>query len=660
MADFTYTDAIDQAKEAALAYYDGSDEVMTDAEYDGLLSQILDYEQANPDDVIEHGLFTAVAAGVSVGGGVTYDVPMLSLDKVTDLGDIEKFAERIAEAGGTISVEPKFDGMAFNARYDNGTLTQVSTRGDGQTGEDLTNNVLKLDITGLPKTIDIPGTINVRGELLMSNSDFEFSNANRIASGKPAFANPRNATAGTVRKADLAYDVKVTFVTYDAVGISQTDLPDFGFILSTSLYESTETDIVAKVLAFDIDRKTFPYPTDGIVLKTIEPAIRAELGSTSRAPRWAVAFKYEAETGISTIRDIVENVGRTGNISYTAIYDPVFVEGSTISRATLHNPSKIAELGVGIGSQVLVYKANSIIPRVGLVLDNPDGVTVYQPSDTSPSGAPLDKSAVIWRSTDPADSIGALISYAVSRDALDVDGVSESIADALVSGENPLVNDLGDLFTLQFQQLANLSLGTTDKGTKRFLGAKNAEKILANIEAAKTQPLNRVITALGIRKSGRTFGRRLAARFRTMDALLAASQDDFLTANGGPEGIAEERARLFYEGFQRNRPVIEKLRAAGVNMGEEPATAATDDASALPLAGMKVVISGALTGPLAGTSRNEANELIELHGGTSSGSVSKTTSLLVSSEVGTSKYTRASELGVRIVTPEEFAEMIGR
>jgi DNA ligase (NAD+) len=318
LADFSYTDAIDQAKTAALAYYDGSDEVMTDANYDALLNRIREYETANPDEVIEHGLFTAVAAGVSAGGNVTYDVPMLSLDKVTDLADIETFADRIAAAGGTISVEPKLDGMAFNARYDNGTLVQVSTRGDGTTGEDLTDNVLKLDITGLPKRISATDAVNVRGELLMSNTDFEFSNANRVASGRPAFANPRNATAGTVRKADLPYDVKVTFVTYDAVGVDQADLPALGFTLSAGLYDTDETDIVAKVLAFGEDRKTFPYPTDGIVLKAVEADVRASLGTTSRAPRWAVAYKYEAETGVSVVRDIVEGVGRTGNISYTA------------------------------------------------------------------------------------------------------------------------------------------------------------------------------------------------------------------------------------------------------------------------------------------------------------------------------------------------------
>lgn len=297
-------------------------------------------------------------------------------------------------------------------------------------------------------------------------------------------------------------------------------------------------------------------------------------------------------------------------------------------------------------------------------------------------------SGEIWRSLDPADSIGALIAYAASRDAMDIDGLSTAIADVLVSGEVPLVNDLGDLFTLSEQQLADLDLtklvlldpkgpreefsgaearlaaykNGTPVGSRR-LGEKNAAKIYANIRGAERQPLNRVITALGIRKSGRTFGRRLAAHFHTMDALLAASYEDFLTS--GVEGIGPERAQLFHDGFQRMRPVIEKMRAAGVNMGaQEPeAFKETEQVAGLnekPLAGMKVVISGALTGPLAGTSRNEANELIEQYGGTASGSVSKATSLLVTTETTTSKAVKAAELGVRVVTPEEFATMIGR
>lgn len=664
MADFSYTDAIDQAKTAALAYYDRSDEVMTDAGYDQLLARIREYEQANPDEVVEHDLFTKVAAGVSAGGTVTYDVPMLSLNKLTDLGDIEAFAERIAAEGSVVEIQPKLDGMAFNARYENGHLVQVSTRGNGFTGEDLTANVLKLEIAGLPKHFSrgISDIINVRGELLMSFDDFAYSNANRVASGRPAFANPRNATSGTVRKADLPYEVKLSFITYDAVGAEQRELVFDGFILAEDIPTGDDavSDIVARVLSFGDYRKNelFPYPTDGIVIKAASKKTRNALGATNRAPRWAVAYKYEADTATTTVRDIIEGVGRTGNVSYTAVYDSVTLDGSAISRATLHNPSIIAELGIGIGSVVEVYKANDIIPRIGRVVENPDGVTAYVPSDTSPSGARLDKSAIIWRSTDPADSIGALISYAGSRDALDIDGISDAIADALVSGDNPLVLDLGDLVTLDRAALAALPLGTTATGSVRTVGVKNTNKILANIDAAKAQPLNRVITALGIWKFGRTFGRRLADHFHTMDALLAATEYDFLTS--GIEGIGPERAALFHKGFQRNRPVIHKLRAAGVNMGAEPEQTSVNDAVARPLKGMKVTVSGGMTGSLAGLSRTEVQELIETLGGMTSSSVSKATSLLVSSESGTSKVTKAEQLGVRIVTPEEFAEMIGR
>lgn len=669
MAELTtradFDTAIEQVKDAAAAYYNTDVETMTDAEYDQLIDQIALYVEEHPGvgESVE-GLLTQVAAGTAVTGDVVHTTPMLSLEKATTIAEVLVFAKKVEALGGTVSVQPKLDGLAINARFEDGKLTQVATRGDGVTGEDITARAKKLHIAGLPHSIDLPGTVNVRGELLMTRSDFEFSNRNRIASGKPSFANPRNATAGTIRKEDIPYAVKLTFVVYD----TDADFDEFqartvgDFILAQTLFTDAAGTIDERIEAFGVARKApeFQYPTDGIVIKVNEAGIREKLGAGSRAPKWAIAYKYPADRATSVLRDIEVAVGRTGNLSFTAVIDPVYVDGSTVSRATLHNPDFIIERDLRIGDVCSILKAGDIIPRLEHSFpDLRDGSQVpWTPPTTSPSGAPLIRVGKLWRSTDPSESIGALIAYAASRDALDIDGLSTAIADALVSGENPLVNDLGDLFTLQFQQLANLSLGVTEAGTKRFLGGKVAEKLLANIQAAKAQPLNRVITALGIRKSGRTFGRRLAAHFHTMDALLAASEEDFLTS--GVEGIGPERAALFYAGFQANRAVIEKMRAVGVNLGEEPAADDSTTADSKPLAGMKVVVSGAMTGTLSPLSRTEVQELIETLGGKSSGSVSKTTDLLVSSESGTSKTIKAAELGVRTVTPEEFAGMIGR
>ena len=669
MAELTtraaFDTAIQQAKDAAAAYYNTDVEVMSDAEYDQLIDQIAIFIEDNPGEINEtvEQLLTEVAAGVAVAGDVTHDTPMLSLEKATSIPDVIVFAKKVADLGGTVTLQPKLDGIAINARYVDGQLTTVATRGNGVTGEDLTARAKKLNIAGLPHSIDWPGVVNVRGELLMTKDDFAFSNTNRVASGKDAFKNPRNATAGIIRKENVDYRVKLTFVTYD----TDQDFDNFrlhtlgDFKPAGLIFPEDGGTIESRIALFGDVRKRddFEYPTDGIVIKTNEADVRAKLGAGSRAPKWAMAFKYPADRATSVLRGIEIAVGRTGNLSFTALVDPVFVDGSTVSRATLHNVDFIIERDLRINDVVSIHKAGDIIPRLEQSFPElRDGTQVaWEPPTTSPSGAPLDKSGKLWRSTDPSESIGALIAYAASRDALDIDGMSDAIADALVSGDEPLVNDLGDLFTVTVERMATLSLGVTDGGTTRLLGTKVAEKLVANIQAAKSQPLNRVITALGIRKSGRTFGRRLAGHFHTMDALLDTTEQGFLTS--GVEGIGPERANLFYNGFQSNRVVIEKLRAAGVNLGEEPEE--TDEvAGEKPLAGMKIVVTGAMTGSLAALNRTEVQELIEANGGSASGSVSKTTSLLVCGEEGSSKWVKANELGVRIVTPEEFAAMVGR
>lgn len=656
-----YTKSVELATRAADSYYNADAELMSDADYDQLLNAIAAYEASNPSQVIDHQLFTAVAAGTGTTGDIEHATPMLSLDKANTMAEVEKFLAAATAAGGTVSMEPKLDGMAVSVKYVDGVLNTVATRGDGRTGEDITERIHLLFVAGLPNSIEWPGDITLRGELLMTRDDFEYSNRNRVAAGKPAFANPRNATAGTVRKADPSYKSKLTFITYDS-DFRNSRMHSLGFIPSGSIWSDSDADpLLSRIETFGLVRKDpeFEYPTDGVVLKVNEADVREKMGATSRAPRWAIAYKYEAEAATTKILDIEVAVGRTGNISYTAVLEPVFVDGSTVARATLHNPAFIADNDLRIGDVVEVFKANDIIPRV--VRSFPEhrdaDSAPYEPSIFCPiSGTELDRSGEIWRSIAPEASIGALIAYAASRDALDIDGLSTAIADALVSGDHPAVNDLGDLFRLQFQQLANLRLADTTKGGGRFLGGLVAQKLLDNIQAAKAQPLNRLITALGIRKSGRTFGRRLAAHFHTMDALLSATEADFLAS--GVEGIGPERAKLFYDGFQGLRPVIEKLRAAGVNMGQEPELSGNSEQ--LPLAGMSVVVTGAMTGALAALSRNEMNELIEQNGAKSSGSVSKNTSLLVASEAGSSKYVKAQELGVRIVSPEEFAVLVGR
>ena len=656
---FDYPAAIARAQEAALAYYNGDEPTMTDAEYDQLLAEIMQHEVDHPDEKVDHGLFTAVAAGSAVAADVPHPSPMLSLDKVTDEDDILKFLARIAEAApdaadSRVSVQPKLDGMAIRARYEDAKLVQVVTRGDGRSGEDVTARVLRdnIAIAYLPRFLptSAPVSFEVRGELLMSHDYFAVSNANRVAAGKASFANPRNATAGTVRADKLEYDVQLSFVTYEHDGIPAEaenqflfadDLLDYG-----GSAHATGTAAPALVLEaidlFGSDRATFDYPTDGVVLKATSPRVRGLLGETSRAPRWAVAYKYEAQTGETTIRDILVEVGRTGNLSFTAVFDPVLVDGSTISRASLHNVDLIADKGIRIGSKAVVYKANDIIPQVLSVTNGPDTAPWVPPTEDA-DGFPYEYAGKFLRSTNPADSVAALITYAASRDVLDIDTLGRSVADAMV--ESGLVSNLADLFEVSFNQLESLPFGDG------VFGETRASKLYWNIAAAKEQPLNRIITALGIRKTGRTFGRRLAAHFRSLDELLEAMPEDLQQV----EGIAAGRAEVIYSGVQHNRQVIRRLIELGVTSTAQDAVP-----SAAPLAGMTVVVTGSTKGTkLEAYGRNEMNELIEKNGGKSSGSVSKNTSLLVAGEGAGSKLAKAEQFGVETISPDEFADRLG-
>lgn len=641
-----YPALVRQAQAAATVYYNDGIQIMTDAQYDELLEEITAYEAAHPDEVIDHGLFTAVAAGTAAGD-VPHPVPMLSLEKVKTEDDIRKFLTRVAAAGDAdVSVQPKLDGLALRAVYRNGMLAQVVTRGDGQAGEDVTDRIRRANvvIAGLPWVAS--GAFEVRGEIVMSTDDFAVSNANRIASGKTGFANPRNAAAGTVRAETLDYDVAMTFVTYEHDGTT----PEVGFIYADQLPGAftapagQTAEVITAIEEFGAQRADYLYPTDGAVIKATGVAVRAALGAGSRAPKWAVAYKYEAQTGETTIRDIVVEVGRTGNLSFTAVFDPVLVDGSTISRASLHNTDLIATKDIRIGSRAVVYKANDIIPQVLSVVNGPDTQPWVPPTEDA-DGFPYERRGKFLVSTNPADSVSALIRYAASRDVLDIDGLGGQIADALV--EENIVFDLTDLLTLDETELAELWVG------ERRLGRATGRKIAQGIEAARVQPLNRVITALGIRLTGRTFGRRLAAHFGSLHALLAASRDDFLAV----EGIGPERADVIYKGVQDRRKIIEGLIDIGVTSEIEQEETSSGAAA---LAGMSVVVTGSTKGTkLEAYGRNEMNELIERHGGKASGSVSKNTSLLVAGDGAGSKLAKATELGVKTVTPDEFAGMVG-
>lgn len=673
-------DLVARATEAARAYYRGDDELMSDAEYDQLVERIEKVVNDDPSLLTPQitELLEKVAAGTLEGDGqIAHAVPMLSLRKVRELNEVTDFVE-----SNYVVVEPKIDGIAVAVRYINGKRSQVITRGDGQKGEDITSRVATgLTITGLPDVLPTPDSFEVRGELYMSPSDFEYSNDQRVASGEPAFANPRNATAGTVMRETARYDAKVSFAAYEVLAIPGAentpewiDADDYidrtsgvsdsyGIALARDLINiSRELPVSEQVRLLGEARADgrILAPTDGCVIKFASTRARQAVGSGSRHPHWAVAYKYEAETVETILLDIQRAVGRTGNISYTAVLERVELDGSMVQYATLHNADFIASNDLRIGDTVTLWKAGDIIPRITtpVLAKRPADAKPYEAPRSCPRcDSPLDTSGVIWKCHTPTCSITGLVAYAVSRDCLDVDGFSTAIAEALV--ESGQVARLSDLFYLNADELADLPLGVTSNGNTRVLGKKTAEKILAGLERAKQQPLNRVVCALGIRMTGRGMSRRLAAHFKTMDALLSATERDFLAS--GIDAVGPQRAAAFVQGFAAMREDIERMRAAGVNMGPdapEQETAASGGSKVL--AGKKVCVTGSMKGSkLSALTRNGMNELIEAHGGTAASSVSASTDILVCGGTTGSKYQKAVQLGKPILTPDQFAELLG-
>ena len=651
-----FKSAVEQAKSAAAAYYDTDAVKMTDVEYDGLLDLIQAAVEAHPDWDAE-GLLDRVAGGQSTGGDVTHPVPMLSLGKAKTFEEVVDFARKTGEQ--QLLVEPKLDGLAVRAVYSAGALTLVATRGDGTTGEDVTDRARS--ITGLPVQLADAVDIEVRGEVFMSDADFDFSNSNRVAAGKPAFVNPRNATSGALRKADADYETRVSFASYDAFGPAVEGEPSYrarmlgvarlgvltvGELLPSIGEVTGEVErLLADIEALGEQRATLGFPIDGAVIKIDSVPARDLLGSVGRTPRWAVAYKYPADTATTILRDIEIAVGRTGRITLRAVLDPVFVGGTTVTYATLHNPKFVTDADFRLGDTVYVYRAGDVIPRVSAVelSQRPADAAVWEPPAGCPNcGQPWDKSSLLWRCHTPECSTVGRIEYACSRDVLDIEGLSEALAEALV--ESGLVSDLADLFKLTAEQIAALPVGDGS----RQVGAKVAAKIEAEIEKAKQQTLARFITSLGIRGTGNQIGRRLAKHFRSLEALRAASLEELTEV----EGVGSEKAKLIDAGLRDLSDMIDRMLANGVSPqhSEDSAQAAADS----PLAGKRVCV----TGSVPGLSRNEANEAVERLGGTSVSSVSKTTDLLVAGEGAGSKAEKATSLGIPIMSAEEFAELV--
>ncbi|MEU2588301.1 NAD-dependent DNA ligase LigA [Streptomyces avermitilis] len=677
-----YAQAVEDAVKASAAYYAGGTSVLDDDAYDRLVRGIAVWEADHPDQLLSDSP-TGKVAGGAVEGDVPHTVAMLSLDNVFSPEEFTAWtaslARRIGHDVERFSVEPKLDGLAVAARYTRGRLTRLITRGDGTAGEDVSHAIGTIE--GLPQELTEPVTVEVRGEVLMTTAQFEHANEVRTAHNGQPFANPRNAAAGTLRARERAYTVPMTFFGYGLL-----PLPDTGTALAGRLGELAHSDlmaqagelgvtttattavpgitadtaeqVLARVAEIAALRAELPFGIDGIVIKADLAADQQAAGSGSRAPRWAIAYKLPAVEKITRLLEVEWNVGRTGIIAPRAVLEPVDIDGSTITYATLHNPADITRRDLRLGDHVMVHRAGDVIPRIEAPvahLRTGDEQPIVFPEACPRCGSAIDTSEQRWRCENGRNChLVAALSYAAGRDQLDIEGLGHTRVVQLV--EAGLVADLADLFALTRDPLLALER----------MGETSTDNLLTAISAAKGQPLSRVLCALGVRGTGRSMSRRIARYFATMDHIRAADAETMQQV----EGIGTEKAPSIVAELAELAPLIDKLAAAGVNMTEPGATppptpdSNADDstqgpeAAGGPLAGMTVVVTGAMTGALEKLSRNQMNELIERAGGRSSSSVSKKTTLVVAGEGAGSKRAKAEDLGLRLATPDEFATLI--
>ncbi|MEU5806666.1 NAD-dependent DNA ligase LigA [Streptomyces sp. NPDC047718] len=673
MSDRTeYEAALQRLREASQAYYGDGDSALDDASYDRLRLAVLAWEGENPTEVSADSPTGLVADGAAPAGDVAHTTRLLSLDNVFDAeglvawgASVQRRLGRAPEGGFT--VEPKIDGAAVAARYRAGRLVQIITRGDGSHGEDVSHVIGQID--GLPERLAGAATVEVRGEVAFTQEQFETANEVRTAHGAQVFANPRNGAAGTLRAKDRPYRLRMTFWAYGVVELDgESFLPAgcthaeaLAAVAAAGVRTTADSPAGLRVVAdlaeaqqrvYEIAgmRAELPVGIDGVVVKLDDTAEQQSAGFGTRFPYWAIAVKLPAVERQTVLQDVVWEVGRTGVLAPTAILAPVEIDGSTVTRATLHNPADIRRRDLHLGDTVTVYKAGDIIPRVqaAVVRLRPAGAVEVPLPDACPRcGGEINKAQERWRCAKGTScALPALIEYAAGREMLDIDGLGRTYVASLI--ESGAVTDVADLFTLTVDQL------TAASGS-----AKRGAKLAEQIETARSRPLSRVFCALGVLGTGRSMSRRIARHFGTMDAIRQADA----AAMQDVEGIGPEKAPVVVEQVAALAPVIEKLIAAGVNMTEpEEPTASAHGEGPGPLAGKVVVVTGKMAGPLDGLGRSEMNALIEKAGGRAGSSVNSKTSILVAAPSASgkpsSKAVRAAELGVEVLTPEAFADLV--
>ncbi len=637
-------------------YYVLDDPTMPDFEYDMLLRELENLEAANPALAREDSPTKRVGGqALSKFEKVTHPVPLMSLQDVFSLEELNDFLGKILDSHPhtEFTVEPKIDGLSVALEYENGRFIRGATRGDGAVGEDVTENLKT--IRSIPMVIpNAPPRLIVRGEVFMPKKSFERLNARQEEEGKPLFANPRNAAAGSLRQLDpkiaaqrgldiLVFNVQLAEgVEFASHSDSLEYLKKLQFkVIPWSVHTAAE-DIDAQVLSINENREQLSCDIDGAVIKVNDLALRTQLGATAKFPRWAAAYKYPPEIKPTVVEDIVVQVGRTGVLTPKAVVKPVRLAGTTVTNATLHNQDFISERDIRIGDTVLIRKAGEIIPEI-LEVDltkRPAVAAAYHLPQCCPvcgAATKRDEDGAFMRCTGaecPAQ-LARNIAHFVSRDAMDIDGLGVAIVDALI--ERGLIKSPADIYYLSLDELKSL-------WQKGDLAAK---KLLASIEQSKQQDVSRLIYALGIRQVGAKTGKVLAASFGSLDALMKAGVEELKEVPDVGEITAMSIAEWFAQ--PQSQHMLERLRLAGVNF--ESKRSVTDTR----FAGMTFVLTGALNK----FTREEATEKIELFGGKASGSVSKKTTYVVVGENAGSKERKARELGIPILSEDDFLAMIG-
>ena len=644
-----------QIEEHNYRYYVLDDPTISDYEYDMMLKELEELENAYPE------LKTSDSPTQRVGGDVitsfapvTHEVALESLQDVFSFDELSSFGERIKAVveREEYDVEPKIDGLSVALRYENGNFVQGATRGDGITGEDVTENLRT--IRSLPLKIEnAPEHLVVRGEVYMSKEVFRRLNEEREAEEKPLFANPRNAAAGSLRQQNpkIAAKRRLDIVLFNVQAISgitfSRHTESLEYLQSLhfrtvpySVFHSID-DCCDKIKSIGDNRDQFDFDIDGAVIKVNSLSDRINLGSTSKAPRWAVAFKYPPEKKETRITDIIVQVGRTGVLTPKAILEPVRLAGTTVTNATLHNQDFIKEKDIRVGDTVVVQKAGEIIPEILEVVMSrrPVNSVPYIFPQTCPEcGAPVsrDESGVAIRchgAECPAQRLRHIVHFA-SREAMDIEGLGPAIVQLLL--DNRLISSAGDLYFLERAKIEKLP----------GFGKKSAENLISAIEHSKSNDLSQVICGLGIPQVGQSAARALARAFGTMDAVENASLDELINVDDFGQITAQNVIEWF--GSEQSRHLLGLLKQAGVNMTHR------EDIQDTRFNGKSFV----LTGTLSKFTREQASSIIEKYGGKTTSSVSKKTTYVLAGENAGSKLDKARSLGINIISESEFEEMI--